>query len=100
MLLTDYSREGSSALEEPASRPGPLRKQVDQFESRLLREALEHNDWNQTLTAAELRLSRQGLIKKLQRYGLGKAGRRSSGRLTQRLVMGRSRERDGAQSRN
>ncbi len=95
MLLSDSGREGSSALEEPGSRPGPLRKQVDQFESRLLREALERNDWNQTRTAAELRLSRQGLIKKLQRYGLGKAGRRSSGRLTQRLIMRRRRERDG-----
>ncbi|HIM56334.1 MAG TPA: hypothetical protein EYM39_06490 [Candidatus Latescibacteria bacterium] len=59
MLLSASGREGSPALEEPGSRPGPLRKQMDQFESRLLREALEHNDWNQTRTGAELRLSRQ-----------------------------------------
>ena len=75
---------GAKHREEGPGAGRDHRKQMAQFESRLLREALERNDWNQTRTAAELRLSRQGLIMKLQRYGLGKAGRRSSGRLTQR----------------
>lgn len=73
MLLSDSGREGSSSLEGSENRRGPLRERMDEVESRLLREALERNDWNQTRTAAELRLSRQGLIKKLQRHGISRA---------------------------
>ncbi len=35
-----------------------------------MREALERTRWNKSRAARELGLSRQGLYKKLQRYGL------------------------------
>ena len=49
---------------------GSLRAAVDQFEARLVREALARNDGNQTRTAQELGMSRRALIDKIQKFGL------------------------------
>ena len=49
---------------------GSLKEQMARIEAGLLREALERNNGNQTRTADQLAITRQGLIKKLQRYGL------------------------------
>jgi Nif-specific regulatory protein len=47
-----------------------LSETVEEVEKRLIREALDECRHNQTQTAEQLGLSRQGLIKKLKRYGI------------------------------
>jgi len=61
-----------AALEggEPSAGAGALRAALERFEAQFLREALARNGGNQTHTAAELGLSRRGLIDKLIKYGL------------------------------
>ncbi len=49
-----------------------LKERVEALEKRLIREALRDHGGNRTRTAAALGLSRQGLIKKLKRYGFMK----------------------------
>ncbi len=43
---------------------------IEDLEKRLILESMEANGWNQTQAAKDLGLSRQGLIKKLNRYNL------------------------------
>jgi transcriptional regulator of acetoin/glycerol metabolism len=43
------------------------------LEERRLRETLERTRWNKSRAARALGLSRQGLLKKLRRYGLAPA---------------------------
>jgi Nif-specific regulatory protein len=45
-----------------------LKEAVEDLEKSIIQKTLEKNDYNQTQTAKELGLSRQGLIKKMQRY--------------------------------
>lgn len=47
-----------------------LKTAVEQLERRMIREALAHSKGNQARAAKMLDLSRQGLIKKLKRYGM------------------------------
>ena len=47
-----------------------LRPMVEDLERRLLREALQRHGWNKSRAALELGLSRLGLRKKIERYGL------------------------------
>jgi DNA-binding NtrC family response regulator len=47
-----------------------LKAAVEELEQRMLREALEACGFNQVRAAKRLGLSRQGLIKKLKRYGV------------------------------
>ncbi|NLO44326.1 MAG: sigma 54-interacting transcriptional regulator [Candidatus Cloacimonetes bacterium] len=49
-----------------------LKEAVEELERKMIVACLEKNDWNQTQAAKELGLSRQGLIKKLQRYNLNR----------------------------
>ncbi|MBN2460172.1 MAG: sigma 54-interacting transcriptional regulator [Candidatus Cloacimonetes bacterium] len=49
-----------------------LKDAVEKLERDMILKTLEDNNWNQTKTARELGLSRQGLIKKIQRYKLEK----------------------------
>jgi transcriptional regulator with GAF, ATPase, and Fis domain len=51
-------------------RPASMREQVEDLERRMLRAALVRHGWNKTRAAKELGLSRLGLRKKLERYGL------------------------------
>ncbi|MEL7370106.1 MAG: sigma-54 dependent transcriptional regulator [Myxococcota bacterium] len=48
-----------------------LQEQVEALERDRISEALRRNDHNRTHTAKALGLSRQGLLKKMERYGLG-----------------------------
>jgi two-component system response regulator HupR/HoxA len=48
-----------------------LHAETRALEERRLREALERTRWNKSQAARSLGLSRQGLLKKLRRYGLG-----------------------------
>lgn len=49
-----------------------LKDAVEKLEKQMIIKTLEEFNWNQTKTAKELGLSRQGLIKKMQRYQLSK----------------------------
>jgi len=49
-----------------------LKDTVEKLEKQMIMNALKENNWNQTKTARDLGLSRQGLIKKMQRYQLMK----------------------------
>ncbi|MCS6796939.1 MAG: sigma 54-interacting transcriptional regulator [Myxococcota bacterium] len=50
---------------------GTLRERVEQFEKRVLIEALQEHGHNKTATARALGITREGLHKKLKSYGLG-----------------------------
>jgi len=49
-----------------------LKEAIEELERKLISQSLEKFQWNQTQAAKELGLSRQGLIKKMQRYNLYK----------------------------
>lgn len=49
---------------------GTLKQRVARVEKRMIIDALEKNNHNQSVTADQLGLSRQALINKLQRYGI------------------------------
>ncbi|MBW6515348.1 MAG: sigma 54-interacting transcriptional regulator [Candidatus Cloacimonetes bacterium] len=49
-----------------------LKDAIEDLERSMILKALQRNAWNQTQTAKELGLSRQGLIKKIKRYDLEK----------------------------
>jgi len=53
-----------------AVQTGGLKAMVEDLERRVLRAALLRHGWNKSRAAAELGLSRLGLRKKLERYGL------------------------------
>ncbi len=59
-----------AALPAAGGAEGGLHAETRALEERRLREALERTRWNKSRAARELGLSRQGLYKKLQRYGL------------------------------
>lgn len=47
-----------------------LKDAIEELERKLIMDSMEATGWNQTQTAKDLGLSRQGLIKKLKRYNL------------------------------
>ncbi len=49
-----------------------LKSAVEKLEVSMILKVLKQVDWNQTKAAKELGLSRQGLIKKMHRYGISK----------------------------
>jgi DNA-binding NtrC family response regulator len=66
----------SRALTRPAVGPlSPLRQALAQFERGHIARALESNGWNRARTAAQLGLSRQALLGKINRLGIAPAGR-------------------------
>jgi two-component system response regulator HupR/HoxA len=50
--------------------PGGIKAMVEDLERRVIRSALLRHGWNKSRASAELGLSRLGLRKKLERYGL------------------------------
>jgi transcriptional regulator with PAS, ATPase and Fis domain len=75
LLSEEVRGMGEPIRDELPGSDGTLKGRMEQVERRFLEEALGQNNWNQTRTAEVLGLTRQGLIKKLQRYGIrGKAG--------------------------
>ncbi|PKN73681.1 MAG: hypothetical protein CVU50_02915 [Candidatus Cloacimonetes bacterium HGW-Cloacimonetes-3] len=49
-----------------------IKEAIEELERKMIIECMERYQWNQTQAARELGLSRQGLIKKLQRFNLYK----------------------------
>ena len=48
----------------------PLSRAVSYLEENLLKKTLIQTNWNKSQTARQLGLSRQGLLKKIKRYGI------------------------------
>ena len=48
----------------------PLPQAVGYLEENLLRKTLTRNNWNKSESARQLGVSRQGLLKKIRRYGI------------------------------
>ncbi len=70
--LTNYSPLSTLSNDYHLSNNGSLKDTLQEIESNIILESLKRNSWNQTQTAKELGLSRQGLIKKIKRYSLDK----------------------------
>lgn len=68
--LSDKVRTKTCATKYPLSLQGTLKDMVESLEKTLVTEALEKHQGNKTRAAEELGLSRFGLLKKIQRYGL------------------------------
>jgi len=62
----------AAPMDESILYDAPLAQAVSYLEERLLRKALVQANWNKSKTARHLGLSRQGLIKKIQRYGISR----------------------------
>lgn len=56
---------------------GSLKERVEAYEKRVIKEALLRHHWNKTRVAEELGLSRVGLHKKIERYGLEKPAQKA-----------------------
>jgi two-component system NtrC family response regulator len=72
-MLSRASKVGPVLLNIP-----PDGVDLEQVERGLIREALERNKWNQSRAARFLRLSRNTLIYRMQKYGLNSGGSRRS----------------------
>jgi two-component system NtrC family response regulator len=70
-LLNRASKIGPVLLNIP-----PDGVDLEQVDRDLIREALERNQWNQTRAARFLRISRNTMIYRMQKYGLTEAGSR------------------------
>ncbi len=69
--LTETIRsEGSESVGAGTMRGGSLKETVESLERDLIRNALQTSQQNQLRAASALGLSRQGLIKKMKRYGI------------------------------
>jgi transcriptional regulator with PAS, ATPase and Fis domain len=64
--------EESDPIDLECFEDGPLAQAVGYLEKRLLKRALTQSNWNKSKTARMLGLSRQGLLKKMKRYGIQK----------------------------
>jgi transcriptional regulator with PAS, ATPase and Fis domain len=62
--------EDCDSLDVGALENGSLSQAVGYLERRLLKKALAQSNWNKSRTARALGLSRQGLLKKMKRYGI------------------------------
>ncbi len=68
-LLSPRIRQ-ALALKEGRAEPASLPDVVDALERNLIYEVLRRNQWNKTKAAAELRISRRNLIRKVNKYKL------------------------------
>jgi Nif-specific regulatory protein len=69
--LSDRIRSVQVAIHPP--KPGTrlsLKSMVEDVEKRVIMQLLNENNWNKSRTAEALGLSRQGLLKKIGRFGL------------------------------
>lgn len=65
-------RNGDEPLDIRLLYEAPLSQAVCELEQDILKRALECTDWNKSRTARKLGLSRQGLLKKIKRYGIAR----------------------------
>jgi Nif-specific regulatory protein len=71
--LSDRIRSVQIAVHPP--KPGTrlsLKNMVEDVEKRVILQVLNENNWNKSRTAEALGLSRQGLLKKIARFGLAR----------------------------
>jgi Nif-specific regulatory protein len=68
--LSPQIRKVEGTLSRIAPRKGTLREMMEQVERWLLTEALRENDNNKTRTAQALGITREGLHKKLSKFGM------------------------------
>lgn len=61
-----------AALDVSILYEAPLANAVTHLEVNLLKKTLVQTNWNKSQTARRLGLSRQGLLKKIKRYGIGR----------------------------
>ena len=71
--LADPIREQVTGRSPNTAQPLSLKHAVEELEKRHIRAALDACGQNQLQTAKRLGLSRQGLIKKMQRYGINRS---------------------------
>ena len=62
--------QGSKEMGPTSPHTRSLKETVEKLEKGLIREALQTSQQNQLKAASALGLSRQGLIKKMKRYGI------------------------------
>ncbi len=62
--------QGSKEMGPTSPHTRSLKETVEKLEKELIREALQTSQQNQLKAASALGLSRQGLIKKMKRYGI------------------------------
>jgi transcriptional regulator with PAS, ATPase and Fis domain len=63
---------GGTKLDVKVLYDPPLSRAVSYLEENLLKKTLLQTNWNKSQTARQLGLSRQGLLKKIKRYGIRK----------------------------
>jgi len=68
--LSSHIRKVEMLIEEVAPEGGTLRARMEEVEKWILINALKENGGNKSITARVLGISREGLHKKLQKYGL------------------------------
>jgi transcriptional regulator with PAS, ATPase and Fis domain len=68
--LSPRLRKVEGTLQRIAPKKGTLKEMVEQVERWLLTEALRENGGNKTKTASQLGITREGLHKKLAKFGL------------------------------
>ena len=71
LLSEDLRGQEITSLVQQGAQGEKLKELVVQLERQLIEETLEKNQGNHTRTAEALGLSRQGLLKKMHRYGIG-----------------------------
>jgi DNA-binding NtrC family response regulator len=73
-FITADDLPGSVKQDQPTSRseykPVSLKKAIAEPEKNVIRQALEHHQWNRQATAKSLQINRTTLFKKMKRYGL------------------------------
>ena len=69
-LCDPIRSQGGEAVGSGSKRAGSLKETVEKLERDLIRDALRTSQQNQLKAASALGLSRQGLIKKMKRYGI------------------------------
>jgi two-component system NtrC family response regulator len=68
-----------AALDVSVLCEAPLAEAVTHLEENLLKKTLAQTNWNKSRAARRLGLSRQGLLKKIKRYGIERGGMLSPG---------------------
>jgi transcriptional regulator with PAS, ATPase and Fis domain len=68
--LSEKIRNKSALACSGLQEQGALKQMVETLEKSVLSQTLEKHGWKKTKVAKELGLSRYGLMKKIQRYGL------------------------------
>jgi two-component system, NtrC family, response regulator HupR/HoxA len=69
-LLSPRIQQAIAREESGSKEPASLPAAVDALERNLIYEVLRRNQWNKTKAAAELRISRRNLIRKVNKYKL------------------------------